>query len=65
MGWIEQTVGRTAIQTFTDDLLSDSKNAERKNHALFPDSKSIFLKYGLQHQSLQLEDIAGINILLL
>lgn len=58
MGWIEQTVGRTAIQTFTDDLLSDSKNAERKNHALFPDSKSIFLKYGLQHQRLQLEDIA-------
>lgn len=62
MGWIEQKIGRRASETFTEDLSLDDKSAKNTNHALVPDSKSIFLKYGLQHQRLQLEDKDGIKI---
>lgn len=56
MGWIEQKIGRRATETFTEDLSLDDKSAKNTNHAL------IFLKYGLQHQRLQLEDKDGIKI---
>lgn len=62
MGWIEQKIGRRSTETFTEDLSSDDKSAKNTNHGLVPDSKSIFFKYGLKHQRLQLEDKDGIKI---
>lgn len=62
MGWIEQKIGRRSTETFTEDLSSDDKSAKNTNHGLVPDSKSIFLKYGLKHQRLQLKDKDGIKI---
>lgn len=56
MGWIEQKIGRAATKKYIKDVLSEGKNATNKHQMLEPNIKCHFLKYGLQHQILQLED---------
>lgn len=59
MGWIEQKIGRAATKKYIKDVLSEGKNATNKHQMLEPNIKCHFLKYGLQHQILQLEDEDG------
>lgn len=59
MGWIEQKIGGAATQKYIKDVLSEDKNATNKHQMLEPNIKCHFLKYGLQHQILQLEDEEG------
>lgn len=56
MEWIEEKIGRAATKKYIKDVLSEDKNPQNKDQMLEPDIKSPFLKYGLQHQILRLED---------
>lgn len=56
MEWIEEKIGRAATKKYIKDVLSGDKNPKNKDQMLEPDIKSPFLKYGLQHQILRLED---------
>lgn len=56
MEWIEEKIGRAATKKYIKDVLSEDKNPQNKDQMLEPDIKSPFLKYGLQHRILRLED---------
>lgn len=53
---LEEKIGRAATKKYIKDVLSEDKNPQNKDQMLEPDIKSPFLKYGLQHQILRLED---------